>query len=82
MPEKLSKKACAKYITVIFDGDIEYVKRYLNIQSAEIMLLNEGELISGYCHIIGCSPVKGKNVQIYHKNGRIYIGCPSIFGSY
>lgn len=81
--KEIGKKVKPKYVTVIFDGNMDYVKRYLKLQNAESIAVAGGELVSGYCHFLKSRRTEeGFNVQVFHKNGKIYIGCPSIFGSY
>jgi hypothetical protein len=68
--------------TVILEGDISKVLRYLKISVKESVLINGGRLISGYSQIVNCREESGINVQVYCKESKIYVGSPVIEGSY
>ncbi|MDD4003100.1 MAG: hypothetical protein PHE12_02785 [Clostridia bacterium] len=71
------------YQTVIFNGSLDYVKRYLGLKNPQKTVIGGGVLLSGYSGIIkGGRLGSGDNVQIYCKGNLIYIGNPVIFGSY
>jgi len=80
---KIRDSIDVKYQTVIFEGNIDYVLRYLKIQIRQNINFNGGILIHGYCpQIKGNVAENGVNIQIFAKEGDIYIGNPVIFGSF
>ena len=72
------------YQTVVFNGNADYVIRYLGINNFSIAEIEGGRLYTGYSAIINGRKLCGGriNIQVYCKNGLIYIGNPVIYGSY
>lgn len=81
--ENLLNDFNVKYQTIIFEGNIDFVLQYLNIKNSKTEEIEKGRLITGYSHIIkGNTLNNGINIQVYVKDRKIYIGNPTIFGSY
>ena len=79
----LWEKIDIKYQTIIFKGSLDSVLRYLKVLNAESIIIAGGTLVTGSSYLIkGNKLSNGVNVQVFAKNGDIYIGNPVIFGSY
>lgn len=82
--KKISEMADISYQTVVFYGNADYVLRYLKINNFSVAEIEGGILYTGYSQIISGKKLYGGkiNIQVYCKNGEIYIGNPVIYGSY
>lgn len=78
------KTFISEFITVIFEGDSGHVLRELNIKNAKVSQINGGTLYTGFSQRIqGRTVLSGSvNVQVYCKDNIIFIGTPTIYGSY
>lgn len=88
--KKIRNSIDVLYQTVIFEGDINYVLKFLKIAEYKTLEFDGGTLITGYCPLIKGKTITNKqafddqriNIQIFTKKNKIFIGNPVIFGSY
>jgi len=70
------------YVTIEYKGSPDAALRYLNIKNKTVYGINGGELITGYSDSVSGRTLSGVNVQVYQKDGKVIIGCPTIYGGY